>query len=317
MLKLTFYRLATALAPKLPSSLLYALAWLGGAIAYWVAPGPRRAVTENMRRVLGPNAGASEVRNAVRGVFRTTAYNYLDLFLIPATNPDELSKRVEILHPERFYEAYDKGKGVIIATAHLGGFDQLVQIARHYNLEVTILVEALEPPELFTLIKDLRGSHGLHLVTVDTGGLRTVLRTLRSGGVVVITVDRDIQHDGLLTTFFGEETRLPDGAVKLAMQTSAPILPCFSVRLPNRHYQMNIQPSIEIEQAPTHDETVRLNHERLTRVVERGISEHPDQWVVFESIWGKDVTEPGDAASPAISPSPRPPSLNGEGANGR
>lgn len=299
--KLLFYRIAAAVAPRLPVWLAYALAWLGGELAYRFAAGPRRAVTENLRRVLGLQGSPAALQRAVRGVFRTATYNYLDLFLLPAATPTRLAEQVEILHPERFFEVYQRGKGVIITTAHLGNFDLVVQLSERYNVPVSILVEPLEPKALFQLVSDLRGSHGLKLVPVGRRGLGVVLRTLREGGVVAIAADRDIQRRGLPVVFFGEPTRLPQGAIELALRTGAAVVPAFGLRLPGRRYQISLEPPLEIGEDTT--EAVTKSLQRLATILERYIGAHPEQWVVFEPLWeqkGLDKAEDRPAASEAV-----------------
>ena len=70
------------------------------------AAGPRAALRANLRHVLGPAATDAAVDRAVQGAFRTSAYNYIDMFRIPVVAPDALLQRTTLHHPERFLDTY-------------------------------------------------------------------------------------------------------------------------------------------------------------------------------------------------------------------
>src|SRR5581483_11948647 len=119
-MKYLAFRLAAFLVPRLPVWLSYGAAWLGAEAAFRAVGARREVVAANMRQVLGAGAPPAEVEAAARSVFRTGAYNYVDLFLIPSIAPEELPERVEVINTAALLAARDRGKGVIIVTAHLG-----------------------------------------------------------------------------------------------------------------------------------------------------------------------------------------------------
>jgi lauroyl/myristoyl acyltransferase len=281
VLKYLGFKAASWLIPHLPVSLTYAAAWLAGEIAFRFARGPRRAATSNLRRVLGVDEHAPALQVAVRTLFRNAAYNYVDLFLLPRISPDELSERVEVLNPQALIHAYQQGRGVIIATAHLGNFDLLMQMALTRGLPIMVLVERLKPEVLFETVVSLRGRHGVRLLPAGPASLREVVRTLRAGGVLAIAADRDLQDRGVPTKFFGEQARLPSGAVDLAHRTGAALVPIFGLRLPGRRYRISVEPPLAVDSAAP--------LAALAGIMERYIREHPEQWVVFQPIWDREA----------------------------
>lgn len=274
MIKYWAFRTAAWVVPRLPAALSYAAAWLGAELAYRLAPGRRRAVASNLRRV----TGTDDVSSGVRSVFHTQAYNYVDLFLMPRLTPEWLAERVEITNLPSFLHACEQRKGVIIATAHLGNFDLLIQVTNALNLPAAVLVERLEPEALHRTVVRLRGAHGIRLIAVGPGGLREAVRVLKSGGVLAIGADRDLQGRGERMRFFGKPARMPVGAVELARRTGAALVPAFGLRLPGRRYRITIEPPI-VPDAGT-----------LIGVMERYIREHPEQWIVFQEVWGTTET---------------------------
>lgn len=292
MLQFLLFKVASILVPHVPVSLTYALSWCAAEVAYRVARGPRKAVEANLRHVLGPHTDPSALARAVRGVFHTSAYNYVDMFLIPRIRPEELAQRVTLQHSEIFFDAFAAGKGIVLTTAHFGNFDLLVQLTALYRMPLTVLVEHVAPEALFQLVVALRASHGIRLLPTGAKAVRELLQALGKGEVVGVVADRSVQNRGVAVPFFGEDTLLPTGAVELAMHHGAPLVPGFGLRLPGRRYQITFEQPITLEQEGPKEEALARNVQRLAEVMERHIREHPEQWVVFTPIWPQGGPRP-------------------------
>ena len=302
MLVYYLFRVAAVVVPLIPLGVAYFLADAAAAIASRVARGPRRAVHENMRHVLGAEALPQQVEQAVRGVFRTAARNYVDTFRIPKVLPQELATKTEVINLEAFYQAYQRGKGVVIASCHLGNADMVIQATRTFGVTIIVPVERISPPVLLDFVSALRSSHGILMEPLGPKTARNMLQSLRRGGVVGIMTDRDVQHRGIPVRFFGEDARLSPGAVELALRTGAALVPAFSLRLPNGRYQVTMEPELVLEQRDTLEQTVAHNMARLMRIVETHIVSHPDQWFVFESVWEREANAICSPNSPKSAP---------------
>ncbi len=294
MLTYRLFRAAAWLVQRLPRSVSYALAWAGGWLAFHLAARARVALRQNLRHVMGPDAPAGAVDRAVLGAFRTSAYNYVDMFRIPAVSPQALLARTTVHHGERMLDSWAAGKGVIVVTAHFGNFDLLVQASQAYNIPVVALAEKLDPPELYDFIVGLRVSHGLRIVPVDKSALREIVRTLKTGGVLAMAGDRDLQRRGVPTPFFDAEAPLPAGPVDLAVDTGAVLLPTFGLRRPGGRYEIFFEEPLPLQRERTPEASAH-NRRLLAAVMERFIGAQPDQWIVFEPIW-KAPPEPVEKA---------------------
>lgn len=282
------FKLASLVLPLLPERISYSLATLSGDLAYLLYGPGRLVIRDNLRHVLGPEVSPTRLRREVREVFRTSARNYLTLFLLPHTDLETLSRQVLWQGLPYVEEALAQGRGVVIAGAHVGSFDILSQLSAHRGMPLAILVEPLGNPELFRLVAGLRSSLGLRMLPATPTGIKTAIKLLQSGGVVGITCDRDIQRRGMRIDFFGEETSLPTGAVDLALRTGAALVPCFGLRLGYRRYAICCEPALDLPGGSNLDRdpaVVRTYVARLTQIVEGYLRNYPGQWVVFERIW--------------------------------
>ena len=91
---------------------------------------------------------------------------------------------------------------------------------------VTVVVERVDPPELFEWFASLCGpSLGMTVVPLGPDAGKAILRALGRNDIVCLLSDRDIGGGGVEVELFGERTRLPAGPATLAFRTGAPLLP--------------------------------------------------------------------------------------------
>ena len=118
-----------------------------------------------------------------------------------------------------------KGRGVILALPHLGGWEWAGRWLADQGHRTTVIVEQLEPPELFDWFVRLRSDLGMTVVPLGPDAGRAVLKALADNEIVCLLCDRDIQGGGIEVEFFGERTTLPAGPAMLALRADAPLLP--------------------------------------------------------------------------------------------
>ena len=118
------------------------------------------------------------------------------------------------------------GRGLIMAMPHLGGWEWGGMWLTLQGYPMTVVVEALEPPELFEWFAGFRRSLGMNVVPVGPSAGTAVLRALADGHIVCLLSDRSVGDTaGVQVTFFDEVTTLPAGAATVALRTGAPLMP--------------------------------------------------------------------------------------------
>ena len=122
-----------------------------------------------------------------------------------------------------------------MALPHSGNWDMAgVWMVQHFGTFTTV-AERLKPESLYQRFIDYRESLGFEMLPL-TGGERppfeVLTERLRDNGIVCLMADRDLTRSGVQVDFFGEPTRMPAGAAKLAIETGAALLPthCYNTR---------------------------------------------------------------------------------------
>jgi KDO2-lipid IV(A) lauroyltransferase len=225
---------------------------------------------------------APERSLSARRVFVNQVRQYLEVFQIPRLDRARFDAIVRVEGWDHFVCAHRLGKGVIFGSAHLGPVALVGQILMYRGYTLTLPVEKTTS-EFMHAVNRARQAQGLVLVPVDSAlGL---YRVIRDGGVLGILADRAVTGVGETVEFFGRPALLPSAQVALALRTGAALLPAFAWR-ENGLLSARIEEPLELVSTGDRDADVRAGVRRFAARLESYIKEHPEQWTVFEPVWG-------------------------------
>ena len=287
------YKLATAIASVvsrlvfwMPDRLRDGIADRAGDIWIRFTPVYRANVIANIGQVMGAETTWPELEIKARRIFRQSARNFGELLRLRHLTPAQLISLVPISAEDLaiMRAAHERGQGVIIATAHMGPFDLLGHAVAAQGAPMTVITGRTTSRFLFDAVRHLRHAHDMSMVEPAPGGVRRVIRALRQGEVAGFVVDYDFFQNGSPMTFFGRETTLPPGAIRIARDTGALIMPMFPFR-GRDGYELTVGKPFEVAKTRDIDADVAAGMEVLKARLEEGIGAHPDQWVLFQRAW--------------------------------
>jgi KDO2-lipid IV(A) lauroyltransferase len=150
-------------------------------------------------------------------------------------------------------------------------------------------------PALEALMRSWRELHGT--TTIPRGSAaRGVLRALREGRIVAMTLDQDTpRREGIFVPFFTRLACTRDAPARIAMRTGTPVMPAFLFRRDGSHrHEIRCFPALALEPAGGDAEgALRENVRRMVRAIEEAIREAPDQWAWSHRRWR--TQPPGEA----------------------
>ena len=283
------YRLAALTARGLPGFAAQGLAPVLGLGANW-SNIDRRAMIERHLRRADPTIGGARLRRTVQDAFDSSTRYWLESFRLPHLKGAAVERGMRVEGYDHVVGALEAGNGVILALPHLGGWEWAGRWLVERGHGITVVVEEIEPPELFEWFVDLRQQLGMNVVALGPSAGREVLAALRRNDVVCLLSDRDIQRTGVEVEFFGETTTLPAGPATLSLRTGAPILPT-AVYFTDRtdgHLGV-VRPPLDTERS---DAGLRADVARVTQdlahELEHLIRRSPHQWHLFQPNWPSD-----------------------------
>ena len=282
------YKLASVLAQVTPGPLAYATArFLGFTAAASLQS--RRAIIEHHIKRVRPDYSPSQVRRAVQGAFDSYARYYVESFRLPTLPAKVVDATFTLDGFEAVTEGLKLGNGVILALPHLGGWEWAGRWLCDQGTTVTVVVEPLQPPELFEWFVNLRTKLGMNVVPLGPNVASIVLKALRNNEVVCLLCDRDLQGGGIPVNFFGEETTLPGGPVTLSLRTGAPLIAAgvYFTDKYNGHHAI-VRPPLAIERTGRLRDDVATGTQMLANELEYLIRRAPEQWHMFQPNWPSD-----------------------------
>lgn len=283
------YRLASLAARGLPGIAAQALAPTFGLGASFASPQRRSIISRHLRRA-DPTIGGLRLRRAVQESFDSYARYWLESFRLPYLPARTVAKGMDVDGFRWVEEGLAAGEGVILALPHLGGWEWAGRWLVDQGYGLTVVVEQIEPPELFEWFVDLRSKLGMNVIALGPGAAREVLAALNRNDIVCLLCDRDIQRTGVEVEFFGERTTLPAGPATLTLRTGAPLLPT-AVYFTDRtdgHFGV-VRPPLTIERS---GDGLRADVAVLTQLLahelEHLVRRAPQQWHMMQPNWPSD-----------------------------
>ena len=247
-----------------------------------LVPSARRAVLRNLQRIRGPAAASRDAREVLE-TFATYASCLAEVLSNDAQSgprhPETTHRNVEHVASARAH-----GKGIIMVTAHTAGWETVgPAVARNQGLEMMIAMQREADEGARALHDEARKRAGIEIVHVGDDALAPLplLRHLRQGNVVALQIDR--VAPGMRTRdvdFLGERTKMPEGPLRLAQVSGAPILPVFCARIGYRRYVVELY---ESRLVPRHATQAELDEVAvyLADSLADFLRSHPTQWFHF------------------------------------
>jgi lauroyl/myristoyl acyltransferase len=248
----------------------------------------RRMIERHLQRV-NPWLRGPALRVAVGQAFDSYAQYYMESFRLPHLSARTVAQGLYVEGMDHITDSVARGNGTIFALPHMGGWEWAGRWMADKGFRMTVVVEALDPPELFEWFADLRKDLGMNIIPTGPGAGKAVLKALRDNEIVCLLCDRDLDRSGIEVEFFGERTTLPAGPATLALRTGASLLPVgvYYTDDYNGHKAI-VRPQIPLTRVGSFRADVARITQLLARELEFLIRRSPEQWHMFQPNWPSD-----------------------------
>jgi KDO2-lipid IV(A) lauroyltransferase len=245
----------------------------------------RSAVTiENLRAALGDRTTHAERLNIAREVYENLGITLFEFMRIPWLKPGDLDGYVEAEGTERLKGALERGKGVILLTAHLGNWELMAAFYGLTGFPVDVVVRDLDSPLFEEFVQWARTRCGNRIVSKGRA-MRPLLKTLAANGIAGILLDQNVAlAEGVFVDYFGMPACTNKGPAMLATVSGAAVIPTFIVRI-GRTHRVLIGTEIPMVETGDREADAIKNTEAMTRAIEDVVRKHPGQWFWVHRRW--------------------------------
>ena len=252
-----------------------------GVAAALALPSARRAVKLNLRRIRGT---VSPVREA-REVLATFA-NYAGCLaeVLSYDSKNEGLPDLSVRGRDNLDQALAAGKGAVMVTAHTAGWELAGPIfRRNHGIDMVMVMEAERDDGARELHDRARRATGVEVFHVGADPLAALplLHMLRRGAALALQIDRvPPGMRGVPVRLLGERHIVPEGPLRLAELSGAPIIPIFCARLGYRSYVTEIFDPVVVSRRPS-PAVKEAVAQRLADAMAAFVTRYPTQWFDF------------------------------------
>lgn len=278
-------RLGAMIVGMIPLRPALVLAAAAGRLVYAVLPKYRRIALDNLRHAFRGEKTEHEIRAIARSVFENIAKCGVELLHFPELTPGSIGRLVTMRRVEVLKEAFRKGNGVIILTAHFGNWELLALALRLNGYPGVAIGRRIYFHKYDAFLNSLRRTGDVNIIYRDESP-KKALRVLRENRIVGVLPDQDVDAvSGVFIDFFGRPAYTPVGPVLLARASGAVIVPTFIVRDREGHHTLTFEDPITLVDTGDKGADAIENTRRWSHLLETYIRRHPDQWVWIHRRW--------------------------------
>jgi KDO2-lipid IV(A) lauroyltransferase len=229
------------------------------------------------------------VEAVARESWLNTVRHYLDAIRIGSPS----SPAGSIAGEHHLGRALVEGRGVVLATPHLGAPELGALVLKHAGFDVAVMGGRRSPRPVGSVRRLMRGGRdrsGFTVFAPDLPGLRAASAHLRGGGILAIWADVDAPGTGVEVDFLSHRALMPTLPVALALRTDAALIASRAVRVGSgARCAVTLEPALDLPQFGERRERLRTGTELLARAMARCVRSAPEQWY-REAHWASADT---------------------------
>lgn len=267
---------------RLPHKAALKFAGAAGALVPWFTRNNTRRSSQKCASVLGISYDeAYGITTRAYVHFAKAAAEFARLPIMVS----EIKKIIRVHGEENLRAALAKGRGVILATAHLGNWEYAAAWCAQSGYPINGLGTDQRDDRITKLIIDLRSSGGTKALGKATD-LRAMFKALSAGEIIAVPIDQDAKLNGVVSPFLGFPASTPVGVAKLAAKYGCAILPAFCIRAADGvTMDFHILPAMEGRDGRPYGEDVQTSMDDCNAIISDWIMAYPDQWMWLYPRW--------------------------------
>lgn len=260
-----------------------------GAFAYLFPNREKQRTLDHLRLIYGKEWTEDKIRRTARDVYILIGKNLFDSVFFSGLKKDALEKYIHSDSFDQFRNDYQKGKGCIAITAHIGCFEMLLHYFSMVGFSCFAIGRQSYDDKLEKLIRKARSGPNIEYME-RSENIRQIIRWLQQGKVFGVLIDQDTNVEGVFADFLGKTAYTPSGPIKIAMKMGTPVYVVTTARQEDNSHRVFIK-KLELVNTGSFDNDLVKNVEAANSLICETIKQYPSQWVWMHRRWKRRPSE--------------------------
>jgi KDO2-lipid IV(A) lauroyltransferase len=242
-----------------------------------------RLAIRNLSRTF-PERGAAGIRELANECWRHFGRESLLTVRMQTRSGEEIAERCPLVNDGLLSEAVARGKGVVLISAHFGGWEIGGLALMTLVGNVRTVARKLDNDYLEADLASIRARTGAQVIDRRKAA-RPLMKGLAENAVVVLLPDQAVQpKEGVLVPFMGRPAWTTDAPAKMALRHDSAIVFAFCIPVGSGH-RLEFEAPIRIESLSEAERDSGKLTELINDVISRRIAGDPARWLWMHDRW--------------------------------
>lgn len=269
----------------LPLGLSLAIGRSIARLGYLFPTDRKKTAYKNIRLSLCDTYSPEQLKIILKKTYDNWGMNFIEAVMLSRMDAGYLAKYVEADGLSQVKTLLDQNKGVVMMGSHFGSWEILhIGIPQKGGFDFHILARPQKLKMAADYLDSLRKKNNCFVIYKGMSS-REAISVLKDRKALGLVIDQGGRTEDAFIKFFGRLTPTPTGLVRFASKFDAPIFAGYITRTRGSYHRIKILPPYFLEKKDSPEETLIYNQEKLNRILEGYVREHPSEYFWFHKRW--------------------------------
>jgi KDO2-lipid IV(A) lauroyltransferase len=252
---------------------------------WYLADRRRRNITlDNLRRAFADEKSEKEINILAKKVFCNIGQIPFEIGWSLRLRRDDFDRYFHIEGLTNYLNALEKGRGVLVLTAHMGNWELLPVVSAMTGKTVSVVYRPLDFSPLDEFFIYCRSRFG-DRVLARSGAMKKIVWHIKRGEAVAMLMDQNVGwRKGVFVDFFGCRACTSKFMALLAIKTGAVVVPLFVAR-ENDGFRAEFGAEAPLIVTGDNTKDIEENTQQYNHIIEAFVRRYPDQWFWVHQRW--------------------------------
>jgi KDO2-lipid IV(A) lauroyltransferase len=250
-----------------------------------LSPRHSRIVSNNLKMAF-PEKTAGELKLLKRKIYRhfSTIFTQI-IYLYVKQNPEKILPEIQIRNSQVLKDILNRGKGVILFSAHFGNWELVpFIISRKLNRKTHNVARIMDNPLIENRVIRFREYMGSRIIH-KKGSIKTILTELKNNQIIGMIIDQNtLPEEGVFVDFFSRKVCAIPSVSQLHLKRNIPVVPVFIHYEPDK-IVFEISEEIAFQKSTNFESDVVRLTQICNTLIEEKVRQYPEQWLWFHQRW--------------------------------